>query len=115
MSASDHNAGATQHLRICAVSTTTPALLAWTLIEPIVIDTPAHLIVDISDVEDVGDGELCALVYGYRTAIDYGVSLRVVNPCPQVRERIRAAGLLDLLSNGDDLAALLVAVAMTQA
>jgi anti-anti-sigma regulatory factor len=53
---------------------------------------------------------LAALVCGYVAAIDYGTWYRIVNAHHDVRRVIEASGMLDMLTESDDIGALLLAL-----
>ncbi|WP_329064321.1 hypothetical protein [Amycolatopsis sp. NBC_01480] len=51
-----------------------------------------------------------ALIAGYAAAIDYGTSYHVRHAPGPVRHVLQATGTMDLLSDSDDLGALVLAV-----
>lgn len=80
------------------------------ILEAIIIDRPAELVIDLNAVSWLSAPGLAALVCGYVTAVDYGTSYRVVNAHAEVRRTMQATGTLDMLADSDDIAALLLAL-----
>lgn len=86
------------------------AQLRLRLLETIIIGRPDELIIDLGAVSCLSGAGLAALISGYVAAIDYGTSYRVVNAHHDVRRVIEQSGTLDMLTDSDDIGALLLAV-----
>jgi anti-anti-sigma factor len=78
------------------------------LLETIIIERPDELIIDLGAVSYLSRAGLAVLIFGYVTAIDYGTGYRVVHAHHDVRRVIEASGTLDMLTDSDDIGALLL-------
>jgi anti-anti-sigma factor len=80
------------------------------LLETTIIERPDELIIDLGAVSCLSGAGLAALVCGYVAAMDYGTWYRVVNAHHDVRDVIEASGMLDMLTDSEDIGALLLAL-----
>jgi len=86
------------------------AQLELTLLEVIIADFPRELIIDLHAATWLSSTGVNALVTGYTVAIEYGTLYRVINADHDVRHALEVAGVHDLLTNSDDVGALVLAL-----
>jgi anti-anti-sigma factor len=96
-----------------AVQGTAAGRVRSALAHLITVTRPDLLRVDLAGVSWLDEAGLSALVWGYAAAIDYGSTYRVINSRGDVRHLLRATGILDVLTDSDDLGALLIAVLLS--
>jgi anti-anti-sigma factor len=75
----------------------------------IVVERPEVLLINLDQVTALSSAGIHALMFGYTAAIDHGTSYKVRHARGEVRRVLQLAGVLDMLSDSDDLGALLLA------
>nr|CEL17553.1 hypothetical protein [Kibdelosporangium sp. MJ126-NF4]CTQ91221.1 hypothetical protein [Kibdelosporangium sp. MJ126-NF4] len=80
------------------------------IIDTIVVRLPDTFLINLRHASALGTAGVHALLSGYATAVDCGTRYRVLHAHGTVRATLQATGTLDLLTDSDDLGALLVAV-----
>ena len=83
------------------------------ILEAIIVDLADELIIDLDAVVCLSVAGLEALIAGYRTAIEYGTSYRVVNAHALGRRGMLTTETLDMLADSNDIGALLLALLST--
>ncbi|WP_328450241.1 STAS domain-containing protein [Amycolatopsis sp. NBC_00438] len=86
-----------------------PPSLRSRLSDLITVDRPETLLIDLQQVTAISSAGIHALVFGYTIAVDHGTSYRVRHARGQVRRVLQLAGVLEMLTDSDDLGALLLA------
>jgi anti-anti-sigma factor len=86
------------------------AQLELSLLAVIIADSPRELVIDLHPATWLSDTGVNALVTGYTVAIEYGTLYRVTNAHHDVRRALQIAGVHDLLTNSDDVGALVLAL-----
>ncbi len=80
------------------------------LVEVIVVELPAGLIVNLGAVTYLSDTGIVVLTHGCVIALEYGTGYCVVDARDQPRRALQDRGVLDWLADSDDLGALALAV-----
>jgi hypothetical protein len=78
------------------------ARLGRHITQVLVVQRPEVLVIDLGAVTALSPAAVRTLVTGYRTAIEYGTTYRVINPRGPVRTMVQAAGVPDVLADSDD-------------
>lgn len=110
-SASEHRAGAITHLTVSGPVTEQTAVELTRLIDRVLVTGyVTEVIVSLDAVELLDDSGIWALIHGYASAAEHGVTYRVVNAHGQPRYALRSAGIDDVLADSRDIGALLLAL-----
>ncbi len=80
------------------------------LIEVILVDLPAHLIVDLGAVTYLSHPGIVMLAHSCGTAVEYGTGYRVVGARDQARQALHDSGVHEWLADSEDLGALVLAL-----
>jgi anti-anti-sigma factor len=86
------------------VDLSTSEALRHIIVNALTVDRVAELIVDLDAVTFMDSSAIAALVQGRATALEYGTTYRVINPCGRVHRVLHITGALDALTGDGGLA-----------
>jgi anti-sigma B factor antagonist len=84
--------------------------LATLMIDAIVVDRAEELVIDLDAVSFLDAAGVWTLICGYAAAVEGDTLYRVVNARDQVHNSLQATGMLDVLADSQDVAAILLAL-----